>query len=97
VDLQAYGGNPPGQHRMLPTFGHPELSIHPAGSPLPGLAAGTSKLFVLTCKRCGDGTGPVRAPCEVVHWLRFRTPSFQSCLQGCRACIILRGVTCYML
>ena len=51
VDLQAYGGNPPGQHRMLPTFGHPELSIHPAGSPLPGLAAGTSKLFVWTCKK----------------------------------------------
>jgi len=44
--LQAYGGNPPEQHRMPPTFGHPELSIHPAGSPLPGLAAGTSKLFV---------------------------------------------------
>jgi len=51
VDLQAYGGNPPGQHRMLPTFGHPELNIHPAGSPLPGLAAGTSKLFVWTCKK----------------------------------------------
>ena len=31
--LQAYGGNPPEQHRMPPTFGHPELSIHPAGSP----------------------------------------------------------------
>ena len=51
VDLQAYGGNPPGQHRVLQMFGHPELSIHPAGTPLPGFSAGTSKLFVLTCKR----------------------------------------------
>ena len=51
VDLQAYGGNPTGQHRVLSTFGHHELSIHPAGTPLPGFSAGTSKLFVLTCKR----------------------------------------------
>ena len=31
--LQTYGGSPPGQHRVLPMFGHPELRIYPAGSP----------------------------------------------------------------